>query len=264
MIFRYFCAMNLVDTHTHLYLEQFDTDREQVVKNAIDAGIGYMLLPNIDRDSISSMLSLADTFPEHCIPMLGLHPTSVKEDYQDQLTEIESWLAKRPFCAVGEIGIDLYWDKSFQKQQEDAFIRQIRLAKERDLPIVIHSRESFREIMNILKDEKHEKLRGVFHCFTGNEEQAHEAIEMGFMLGIGGVLTYQKSGLDKVMEKIGLEHVILETDSPFLPPVPHRGKRNESAWVLFVAQKLALIKGMSVEVIGEITTANARKLFKLS
>jgi len=264
LIFRYFCPMILVDTHTHLYLEQFDPDREQVVKNAIDAGIGYMLLPNIDRDSISSMLSLADSFPEHCIPMMGLHPTSVKEDYHDQLAEIESWLAKRTYCAIGEIGIDLYWDKTFQKQQEDAFRRQIRLAKEHDLPIVIHSRDSFQEIMNILKEEKHEKLRGVFHCFTGNLEEATEAIEMGFLLGIGGVLTYKKSGLDMVMEKISLEHIILETDSPFLPPVPHRGKRNESAWVLIVAQKLAVIKGMSVEEIGETTTANARKLFKLT
>jgi TatD DNase family protein len=195
--------------------------------------------------------------------MMGLHPTSVKKDWKEQLDVVEDLLGERKFCAVGETGIDLYWDKTYQKEQETAFRRQIRLAIEHDLPIVIHSRNSFREIMDVIKDEQHERLRGVFHCFSGTLEEAKEAIGLGFMLGIGGVLTYKKSGLDSVLEDINLEHIILETDSPFLPPVPHRGKRNESAWILFVAQKLALVKGLSVEEIAEITTQNARKLFQL-
>ena len=239
--------MILTDTHTHLYLEQFDEDRDLMIRRAMDTGVRYMLLPNIDRDSIPGLLSLSNSYPEHCLPMMGLHPTSVKNDWKEQLEIVGEWLQRRRFCAVGETGIDLYWDRTHQKEQETAFRKQIRWAREHDLPIVIHSRNSFREIMNILTEEKHDGMRGVFHCFSGTLEEAREAIDLGFMLGIGGVLTYKKSGLDTVMASIGLEHILLETDSPFLPPVPHRGKRNESAWVLFVAQKLALIKGISVE-----------------
>jgi len=255
--------MIVADTHTHLYLEQFDADRDRVVKNAVESGVKYMLLPNIDSNSIPSMLSLADSYPENCIPMMGLHPTSVKNDYQEHIEAVEKWLSKREFCAVGEIGIDLYWDKTHQKEQETAFREQIRLAEKYDLPIVIHSRDSFREIINVLKDEKHEGLRGVFHCFSGTLEEANEAIGLGFTLGIGGVLTYKKSGLDAVVERLGLNHIILETDAPFLPPVPHRGERNESAWVMLVAQKLAQVKGIPVEEVARATTENARKLFKL-
>ena len=255
--------MILADTHTHLYLEQFDEDRDKVVQDALDAGVKYMLLPNIDRDSIPAMLSLADSYPDSCIPMMGLHPTSVKDDHQSQLELIEAWISKRNFIAVGEIGIDLYWDKTYQEEQENAFRQQIGIAKQHDLPIVIHSRNSFREIVDILNDEKHDRLRGVFHCFSGSLEEAREAVDLGFMLGIGGVLTYKKSGLDIVLEKIDLRHIILETDSPFLPPVPHRGKRNESAWVTLVAQKLALIKGVSVGTVAEVTTQNAKELFEL-
>jgi TatD DNase family protein len=255
--------MILADTHTHLYLENFDADRDEVIKNALDTGVQYMLLPNIDRDSIPSMLSLAKSYPGHCIPMMGLHPTSVKQDYKEHMAEVEMWLSRRSFCAVGETGIDLYWDKTYQKEQETAFREQIRLAMQYDLPVVIHSRNSFGEILNVLKEERNDRLRGVFHCFSGSLEDAREVIGMGFKLGIGGVLTYKNSGLYFVMENIDLKHIILETDSPFLPPVPHRGKRNESAWVLFVAQKLALAKGVSVEEIAEITTQNARDLFKL-
>lgn len=256
--------MILADTHTHLYLEHFDPDRRQVIQNALDSGVQYMLLPNIDRDSIPPLLSLADSYPEHCIPMMGLHPTSVKNDYLDHLSEVEKWLGQRKFCAVGETGIDLHWDKTHQKEQEIAFREQIRLAAKYDLPIVIHSRNSFGEIMNVLKDEKHDALRGVFHCFSGSLDEAHDAIGLGFMLGIGGVLTYKKSGLDAVVDSLDLKHILLETDAPFLPPVPHRGERNESARVLLVAMKLAQLTGRSVAEIAEITTQNARKLFQLS
>jgi TatD DNase family protein len=256
--------MILADTHTHLYLENFDTDREEVINNALDTGVHYMLLPNIDKNSIPSMLSLAESYPDNCIPMMGLHPTSVRGDYREHLAEVEKWLSRRPFCAVGEIGIDLYWDKTYQSEQELAFREQIRMAKQHDLPIVIHSRDSFREILEVLKDEKHDTLRGVFHCFSGNLEEAREAVALGFKLGIGGVLTYKRSGLDQVLQDIDLQHIVLETDSPFLPPVPHRGKRNESAWVLLVAQTLAVIKDTSMEEIAGVTTKNTKELFDLA
>jgi TatD DNase family protein len=255
--------MILADTHAHLYLGHFDEDRDRMIKNALDFGVEYMLLPNIDRDSISSLLSLADSYPDNCFPMMGLHPTSVKSDWQEQLVEVEKWLDERKFWAIGEVGIDLYWDKTYQKEQEEAFRKQIRLARKYGLPIVIHTRNSFRESIVVLEDEKYDGMRGVFHCFSGTLEEAREAIGLGFMLGIGGGLTYKKSGLDAVVHQVGLEHIILETDAPFLPPVPHRGERNESAWVLFIAQKLALVKDLPVEEVARITTENARKLFNL-
>ena len=255
--------MILTDSHTHLYLEQFDDDRDAVVLRAIENGVRYMLLPNIDSDSIPSLLSLADSFPGHCIPMMGLHPTSIKADYMDHLDEVEKWLSKKKFCAVGETGIDLYWDKTYREQQEAAFRRQIHLAKQHDLPIVIHSRNSFTEIVDILIEEQHDNLRGVFHCFSGTLDEARQAISLGFKLGIGGVLTYKKSGLDAVLEEIDLQYLLLETDSPFLPPVPHRGKRNESAWLPLVAEKLARVKGIPAEEIARATTLNAIKLFNL-
>jgi TatD DNase family protein len=255
--------MILADTHAHLYLGHFDEDRDRMVKNALDLGVKYMLLPNIDRESIPSMLTLADAYPEHCIPMMGLHPTSVKADWQEELQEVENWLAERKFCAVGEVGMDLYWDKTYQKEQETALREQIRMARKNDLPIVIHTRNSFRETIEILKAERFEGMKGVFHCFSGTVDNANEAIQIGFMLGIGGVLTYKRSGLDEVVRQMGMEHLILETDAPFLPPVPHRGERNESAWVLFVARKMAHLKELPVEEVARVTTANAVKLFSL-
>jgi len=255
--------MILVDSHAHLYLEQFDHDRDRVVANAIAKGVQYMLLPNIDRGSIPGMLALADTYPENCIPMMGLHPTSVKADYRLHLDEVEKWLSQRSFCAVGETGIDLYWDKTFRAEQEIAFREQIRLAVRYDLPLVIHSRNSFNEIVAILEEEKHDSLRGVFHCFGGNEKDAEKAISLGFMLGIGGVLTYKNSGLGEAINKVSLEHLLLETDAPFLAPVPHRGKRNESAFLPEIAEKLAEIKGTGMDEIAEITTGNAKRMFAL-
>ncbi|MBW6459182.1 MAG: TatD family hydrolase [Bacteroidales bacterium] len=255
--------MILADSHTHLYLEQFDHDRSIVVENAIAMGVQYMLLPNIDRDSIPGMLALADSYPENCIPMMGLHPTSVKADFRLQLEEVEKWLSQRAFCAVGETGIDLYWDKTFRAEQEIAFRQQIRLAAKYDLPVVIHSRNSFKEIIAILEEEKHDALRGVFHCFSGDEEDAVKAISLGFMLGIGGVLTYKNSGLGEVLKKVSLNHLLLETDAPFLAPVPHRGKRNESAFLPEIARKMAEILGASMDEIAEVTAGNAKRMFAL-
>ena len=254
--------MRLIDTHTHLYAEQFDGDREQMLKRAFGSGVEQFYLPNIDSTSIDSMLALEAAYPEHCFAMMGLHPCSVKENYKEELAIVKNWLEKRPFCAVGEIGIDLYWDKSTFEIQKEAFLTQIDWAIELDLPIVIHSRESTDIIIEILQSVKQEKLRGIFHCFGGSVEQAEAIIDLGFLLGIGGVLTFKKAGLDKTMAEIDLMHVVLETDSPYLAPTPYRGKRNESAYVRLVAEQLAKVKERSLDEVAEITTTNALKLFK--
>lgn len=254
--------MVLVDTHAHLYLNAFDKDREQVVSHAIEQGIEYMLMPNIDSSSVQGMLSLADAFPENCLPMMGLHPTSVKDNYRQELETVEEWHGKHKFYAVGETGIDLYWDTSRLEEQEDAFRFQLNLARKLDLPIVIHTRNSFQEIFKIMDQEYQPGLSGVFHCFSGSLEQASRIIGWGFKLGIGGVLTFKNSGLEKVVQEIDLEHIILETDSPFLAPVPYRGKRNESAYIRIIANKLASVKAMDLETVAGITTQNARDLFK--
>ncbi len=251
----------LIDTHTHLYAKQFDTDREEMIERAIAAGVERFYLPNIDSSSIEAMFQLEAAQPERCFAMMGLHPCSVKENFEEELAIVREWLDKREFCAIGEIGIDLYWDKTFFAQQQTAFRRQIEWAIELDIPIVIHSRESTQEILEILNDMRHEKLRGIFHCFGGSVEDARQIIDLGFYLGIGGVLTFKKSGLDKTMEEIGLEKVVLETDSPYLAPTPFRGKRNESAYVSLVAQKLADIKQISVAEIWKITGQNALEIF---
>jgi TatD DNase family protein len=254
----------LTDTHTHLYLNAFDDDRHEVVQRAIDQNIRYMLLPNIDSNSVHDMLNLCEAFPDHCFPMMGLHPTSVKDNYEAELSKIEAWFEKKKFIAVGEIGIDLYWDKSYLKQQEEAFRSQVEIALKKDLPIVIHSRDSFEIILNILTDYRASGLRGVFHCFTGTIEQAKKAINLGFFLGIGGVVTFKNSGLDKVVEHIDPDHLLLETDSPFLAPVPFRGKRNESAYIELITSKISTLKNMSKEVIANITTQNAIQLFNIT
>lgn len=256
--------MIFTDTHTHLYLNAFDDDRANVVKNAIEQGVKYMLLPNIDSSSIDPMFELCKAFPENCFPMMGLHPTSVKENYKEELEIISGWFEKQNFIAIGEIGIDLYWDQSFQKQQEEAFRFQIDLALKNEIPIVIHSRDSFDEIFNVLEDYRGSGLKGVFHCFTGSLEQANKAIDLGFYLGIGGVLTFKNSGLDKVIAEIDLKHILLETDSPFLAPTPFRGKRNESAYINLVANRLSQIKNIDREEIAKITTQNAIDLFKFT
>ena len=256
--------MIFTDTHTHLYLNAFDDDRANVVKKAVEQDVKYMLLPNIDSSSIDPMFELCKAFPENCFPMMGLHPTSVKENYKEELEIISGWFEKQNFIAIGEIGIDLYWDQSFQKQQEEAFRFQIDLALKNEIPIVIHSRDSFDEIFNVLEDYRGSGLKGVFHCFTGSLEQANKAIDLGFYLGIGGVLTFKNSGLDKVIAEIDLKHILLETDSPFLAPTPFRGKRNESAYINLVANRLSQIKNIDRKEIAKITTQNAIDLFKFT
>ncbi len=256
--------MHLIDTHTHLFAQQFDEDRSEVVHKALEKGVQQMLLPNIDSSSIQPMLNLCREFPNICFPMMGLHPCDVKDNYLEELVIIEEWLQKEKFVAVGEIGIDLYWDKSTLSIQQDAFRKQVRLAKKYKLPIAIHVRDSFDEVFTIIDEMNDDDLSGVFHCFTGNETEANHIINYGgFKLGIGGVVTFKNSGLDKTLRTIPIEHLILETDSPYLAPEPYRGKRNESSYLMIVAEKLAEIYGKSVEEIADITTKNAKKMFKI-
>ncbi len=255
--------MQFIDTHTHLFLPEFDSDCDQVIVNAQENGIEKVLLPNVDKSTIEHLLNLVAKYPDFCFPMMGLHPTSVTENYKEELKNVENWLDKIKFYAIGEIGIDLYWDKSFKTQQEEAFRYQIDLAKKHNLPIVIHARESFDEIFRIMDEVMDEKLNGVFHAFTGSNNQAAKIIEWGFKIGIGGIVTFKNSGLDKVVNNIDINHIVLETDSPYLAPVPKRGKRNESAFVLYIAQKIAEIKNISLEEVAQVTTYNAKQLFKL-
>lgn len=253
--------MKLIDTHTHLYLDQFDHDRDAMMERALENGVDKFFLPNIDSSSIESMLALEESYPEHCFAMMGLHPCSVKENFEEELAIVRQWLDERPFCAVGEIGIDLYWDKTFFEQQKEAFLIQAEWAKALGAPIVIHTREAIDITIGLVESIKDDQLQGVFHCFSGNLEQAERILSLGFYIGIGGVLTFKNSGLDRVMESIGLEQVVLETDSPYLAPAPYRGKRNESAYVRLVAEKLAQIKGIPVEEVVQATTRNAEFLF---
>jgi TatD DNase family protein len=255
--------MQFIDTHTHLFLPEFDTDRDQVIDNAKENGVEKVLLPNVDKSTIEPLLSLVDTYPEFCYPMMGLHPTSVNENYKEELKTVENWLDKRKFYAIGEIGIDLYWDKTFKAEQEEAFRYQIELAKKHDLPIIIHARESFDEIFEIMDEVKDKKLKGIFHAFTGNDFHAERIVEWGFKIGIGGIVTFKNSGLDKVVNNIDINHIVLETDSPYLAPVPKRGKRNESAYIINIAKKIAEIKDISLEEVATISTKNAKQLFKL-
>ncbi len=254
--------MIFTDTHTHLYLEQFDKDRKQVIADAIGEGVKYMLLPNIDSSSINGMMKVCNAFPENCFPMIGLHPTSVESNYKEELEIIENKLSDKNFIAIGEIGIDLYWDKTYKREQEYVLRYQIELAKKHKLPVVIHTRNSFSEIFEIMEDVISPELNGVFHCFTGSVEDAERVVDLGFKLGIGGVLTFKNSELDKVVQEIDLKHILLETDSPYLAPVPFRGKRNTSAYIPYIANKIAEIKNAPIKEVSEITTNNAISLFK--
>lgn len=256
--------MHWIDTHTHLYLEQFDPDRDAMIQRAIHAGIKAFLLPNIDKDSLQPLLKMCADYPGVCLPMAGLHPTSVDEDFEAQLEAIEKTLNKYKFVGIGEIGIDLYWDKTFTNQQIMAFQRQLDWAKALDLPVAIHARDAFPLVIDLTEDAQDGRLKGVFHCFTGGLEEAKRMIDLNFMLGIGGVLTYKKSPLPAVIDAIPLNHLILETDSPYLPPVPHRGKRNESSFLIETAVKLAEIKQLSLDEVARITTINACKLFNIN
>jgi len=254
--------MILTDTHTHLYSSQFDEDRKNAINSCIEKGVSRLFLPNIDSSSIDGMLAIEKEFPSNCFAMMGLHPCSVKENYKQELALAEEWLNKRNFCAIGEIGIDLYWDKSTLKAQQDAFRTQINWAKERDLPFVIHCRDAFNEIFEIMDELNDDKMKGIFHCFTGNLEQANHIINYGgFKLGIGGVVTFKNGGLDKVIEQIDLKHLVLETDSPYLAPVPFRGKRNESSYLVNIAEKVSEIHQVTIEEVAKITTANSMEVF---
>jgi TatD DNase family protein len=256
--------MFFIDTHTHLFSAEFHLDRAEVVEAALQSGIQKLLLPNIDRETIEPMYALCERYPGHCYPMMGLHPGSVDEKWEQELEIIRDHLFTRKNVAVGEIGMDLYWDKTYIEEQKKVFRIQVEWAKELKLPIVIHAREAFNEIFAIVDELNDTNLKGVFHCFTGTVEQAMKISGYGgFKLGIGGVLTYKKSGLDEVLKEIPLEMMVLETDSPYLPPVPHRGKRNESAYLLLIAQKLAELKGVSIEELAHFTSQNARELFQL-
>jgi TatD DNase family protein len=251
----------IVDTHCHLYLDEFKTDISEVIKRAEAEGINKFYLPAIDSSEIENIFLLEEKFPGKCIAMMGLHPCSVKENYLDELEIVKEWLGERKFAAVGEIGLDFYWDKTFIVQQYEAFRMQIELSLYYKLPIVIHTRNAMQETIDVVKEFVPEGVRGIFHCFGGTVENAKEIIDAGFYLGIGGVLTYKKSGLAEVLDKIDLKHMVLETDSPYLTPVPFRGKRNESSYLKYVIEKLALIKKVSVEEVAAITTANAEKIF---
>jgi TatD DNase family protein len=253
----------LIDTHTHLYAKQFDEDRSEMIQRALELGVEHFFLPNIDIESIEGMYALEQAYPGKMHAMMGLHPCSVGADYQDILGQIRAELDRRSFVAIGEIGMDLYWDKTYRKEQEKAFLTQVEWAEELDLPIIIHSRETTQILIDILKTYGPGRSRGIFHCFGGTYEEAKQIIDLGFDLGIGGVLTFKKSGLSEVVEKIPLEHLVLETDSPYLAPTPKRGKRNESAFIQHIAQKLADIKEVPLEVLSKITSENALRIFQI-
>lgn len=252
-----------IDTHAHLYHKQFESDRAAMLQRALDAGVTKLFLPNIDAESEAGMHALAEAHPTVCFPMMGLHPCSVAEDNSADMARIEQQLRKGGYCAVGEIGIDLHWDKTWLVQQQQVFRQHVRWAKELDLPIVIHCRESFAETIAIVEEENGPELRGVFHCFTGSALDAERIRALGdFYLGIGGVITFPRGGLFETMQVVGAEHCVLETDAPYLAPVPFRGKRNESSYITHVAAKLAEATGHSVKEIARITTTNAEKLFR--
>jgi TatD DNase family protein len=256
--------MSWIDTHAHLYTKEFDADRNEIIQNAVRNDVNTILLPNIDVTTIEPMLQLCQDFPSMCRPMMGLHPGNVKEDWEQQLQTMKPYFSSHKMIAVGEIGMDLYWDTTFIEEQKLAFRQQIEWAKELKLPIVIHARAAFDEIFEIVDETIDDKLAGVFHCFTGNIEQAKKIMSYpNFMMGIGGVLTYKKATLDEVLKHVPLDYLLLETDAPYLPPVPYRGKRNESAYLIHTAEKLAEVHGVKLKELAEITTLNAKKLFQL-
>jgi TatD DNase family protein len=255
--------MIVTDTHTHLYSEAFNEDRDEMIKRALNENVSRFFIPAIDSTYTDAMLQLENDYPNHVFLMMGLHPTHVKDNYKDELKHVEEMLNKRKFYAVGEIGIDLYWDKSTLNIQQEAFRYQIQLAKKYRLPIAIHCRDAFDEIFEILEDEKDEDLFGIFHCFTGTREQAHQAISYNMKLGIGGVVTFKNGKIDTFLNEIDLKHIVLETDSPYLAPVPFRGKRNESAYIIEVLKKLSDLYNMPIAEVASITTRNSMDIFKI-
>lgn len=256
--------MPFIDTHAHIYDKQFKEDIGEVLERCLEADVQRVYMPNIDHTSIDHMLELENRYPHHCWPMMGLHPCSVTRHFERELYVVEEWLNRRSFIAVGEIGLDYYWDTTFKEQQKEAFRIQINLAKQYRVPIVIHTRDSFEDAITIVEEKKEDLLTGVFHCFTGSAEEAERIAKLGFYVGLGGVSTFKNAKMDQVIPNIDLNTVVLETDSPYLAPVPHRGKRNEPAYIPFIAQKIAEYKHLSLEEIAEKTTQNAYTLFKAS
>jgi TatD DNase family protein len=254
-------AMRFIDTHTHLYDEQLQADRDAMIQRAIDAGVGLMYMPNCDSTTVQGMMDIAEKWKDNCFPMMGLHPVYVKDNYKDELAIVEQWLNKHRFSAIGEIGLDYYWDLTYKEQQKEAFELQIDWALLHDLPIVIHSRESTQDCIDIVRKKQNGSLKGIFHCFGGSMDEAKQIIELGLYLGIGGVVTFKKAGLAEVVKEIPLEHIVLETDAPYLAPVPHRGKRNESSYIPLVAAKIGELKNADISEIARITTENAEKVF---
>jgi TatD DNase family protein len=253
----------IIDTHSHIYLPEFDVDRDAMLTRAENEGIIMILMPAVERETNFAMLKTEEDFAGKCLSMMGLHPCSVKEGYRQELKIVEEYLAKRKFVAVGETGLDFYWDKTFTKEQYESFQTQIEWAKHYNIPVVIHSRNSIDECIAMIKENQQGNLKGVFHCFSGDEKQAKAIIDLGFYLGIGGVVTFKNSGLDKVMANINMQNVVLETDAPYLAPVPFRGKRNECSYLKYVVEKLAQIINVTKEEIANITTKNAKELFNI-
>jgi len=254
----------MIDTHAHIYSEQFKEDIEAVLERTRESGVEKVVMPNIDHTSVDAMLELEEHNPQFCFATMGLHPCSINKDFEKELYLVEEWLSKREFVAIGEMGTDLYWDKTFIDQQVEAFKVQTQWAKDYQLPIIIHCRESLDMTISLVEELKSDELTGVFHCFNGNAEQASRINELGFYIGLGGVSTFKNSGMNEVIPKLDLDHVVLETDAPYLAPVPYRGKRNEPAYVKEVAQKVADLKQMSLDELDKITTSNANRLFKLN
>lgn len=251
----------LIDTHSHIYSEDFNDDIDEVLQNAYNNDVKKIVLPNVDTGTIKRLLDLSNSYPHICYPLMGLHPTSVSADFKEELTAVEYWLEKQKFYGIGEIGIDLYWDTTYLKQQQEAFRHQIKLAKSMNLPIVIHVRESFKEVYEIVQQEQDGTLKGIFHCFSGDQEAAQKIIDVGFLLGVGGVVTFKKSNLGEVLQNIDPKNLVLETDAPYLAPEPKRGRRNESSYLVYIAQKVAEIYQITLKEVADITTANARQLF---
>ncbi len=250
-----------IDSHAHLYTSQFDEDRDAVIQRAIASNVQKIFLPNIDSSSTEAMFDLAEKYPDVCFPMMGLHPCSVKDNYEDELAHIKEVQSSRKIYGVGEMGIDLYWDKTFEKEQVIAFRTQIEWAIEWKLPIIIHSRDALHVTLNIVEEMQHPDLAGVFHCFAGTVEEAERIMKVGFYMGVGGVATFKNGGMDKTLPGIDMNGIILETDSPYLAPTPHRGKRNESSYIPLVAERIALLKEMPLNEVMEISTANSLQLF---
>lgn len=255
--------MTLIDTHCHIYLEEFEADRTEMMNRAALANVTRLYMPAINSTTHDKMMTLEQEYPNNCFPMIGLHPCYVKEDYRSELQLVHDWLEKRKFCAIGECGLDLYWDKTHLTDQIDALTQQIEWAKKYKLPLILHTRNATKETIDLIKKNRFEGMRGIFHCFGGSLDEANEIFDLGFLVGIGGVVTYKNAGLDKIMMEIPLSGVVLETDAPYLAPVPNRGKRNEPSMLPIIAAKIAQIKNCSVQEVIQITTRNADQLFQV-